>query len=183
MPRSNIPDSHLAAIGLVANHMATLEFHIDVGIWNLVGAPQQLAACLTAQMISAHPRLRAFIALVEILGGSQATIDKLNKFQGQIGALTEKRNRMVHDPRMIKLATEETARLQITAKPKVHFGFLPEPEEEVMKVSNDLAFALRDFLALRDAAIAEIQALPAKSRPQLVEIIPAPDEPAPPSGA
>src|SRR5262245_25580936 len=171
MPRSNIPDSHLAAIGLVANNMATLEFFIDTGIWELVGVPQQLTACLTAQMTSAHPKLKAFIGLVEVLGGSRDTIDKLNKFQGEIGGLTEKRNRMVHDPRMISTTTNEPARLQITAKPKVHFGFLPEPEDEVTKVSDDLAFAIRDFKILRTAAIAEIRTLREKSPPQLVEIV------------
>jgi hypothetical protein len=178
--RSVIPDSPLAAIGHVANTMATLEFYVDVGIWELVGALQQLTACLTAQMISVHPKLKAFIGLVEVLGGSKETIGKLKTIQGRIAGLAEDRNRMVHDPRMVHQRTGETSRLQITAKPTVHFGFLTESEVAVTKVANAIGQQLREFSELRDAAIAEIRALPEESRPELVQIISAQEQSTPP---
>jgi hypothetical protein len=169
---SVIPDTHLAAMGHVANMIANLEFAIDVGIWRLVGVPQQITACLTAQMISAHPRLKAFIALVEVLGASSEMIGKLNTFSGDVSGLVEKRNRLLHDPRMIRQRTGQVARLQITAKPKVHFGFIDETDSEVNKVGNDIGIKVHEFIALRDAIIAELATLREKGPPQLVEITP-----------
>jgi hypothetical protein len=70
-----------------------------------------LGACMTAQMISIHPRLKAFIALVEIRGGSETALKELNIFSGSAGGLAEKRNRMVHDPRAVHNRTKEVGRL------------------------------------------------------------------------
>src|SRR5215831_16587460 len=172
--RSVIPDNHLAAIGHVAYVAGSLDFQIDIGIWKLVGAPQQLTACLTAQMISALPKLKAFSGLLQVLGASEETVRKVNTLTGEVAGLLEKRNRIVHDARWVHQRTGETARLQITAKPKVHFGFVHETDEEVHAVADALAGKIREFIEIRDAAIDEIASLLEKSEPQLSEIIPAP---------
>lgn len=171
---SVIPEDHLAAIGHVANTAANVEFQIDLGIWELVKSRQQLAACVTAQLISPHPKMKAFTALAEILGASAARIAELNAIAGSIGGLYEKRNRIVHDPRLIKQATGTVQRLQITAKPKVHFGFIEETAAEVIKVAEDLAAKGKEFITLRDAVIAEIDALHKTSSVPLMEITPVP---------
>jgi hypothetical protein len=171
-PTSVIPDDYLAAIGHVANMTANLEFHIDLGIWELIGAPQQLTACVTAQMISAHPRLKAFIGLAELLGASAETIRALKSFQGDIGELVEKRNRLVHDPRMVHKKTGEIGRLQITAKPKVHFGFVHESATEVNDTANEIGAKVLEFARLREKTIAELAPLREKSLSQLKEIAP-----------
>jgi hypothetical protein len=175
-PSSIIPDTRLAAIGHVANMMANLDLQIDIGIWTLIGAPQQLSACVTAQLFSAIPRMKAFTGLAEILGASGDSIKRLKTISGQISGLAEDRNRMVHDPRMIKKSTGAVERLQITAKPNVHFGFIPENDEEVNNKGNEIGNKVREFMALRDAIIAEIEALPPESRPQLTGIAPYPDK-------
>lgn len=171
---SVVPEAHLAAIGHVANTAANVEFQIDLGIWNLVGSRQQLAACITAQLISPHPRLKAFTALAEILGASKARISELNTLAGALGGLYEKRNRIVHDPRMIKQSTGTVQRLQVTARPKVHFGFIEETTDEVIKIAEDLTAKGNEFITLRDIVISEIDTLHKKSSVPLTEIVPGP---------
>jgi len=173
-PRSLIPDSHLAATGHVANMIATLELQIDLGIWELVGAPQQLIACVTGQFVSVHPRLNAFIGLAELLGASDDTLKALRAFHGEMGGLAEKRNRLVHDPRMMNQRTGKVGRLQITAKPKPHFGFISETDEEVNDVGNQIGAKISEFVALRDKVISELSPLREKSLSQLKGIAPHP---------
>lgn len=172
---TNIPESHLAAIGRIANNMAQLEFQIDLGIWTLIGANQQLTACLTAQFISPIPRLKAFTGLCEVLGGSPDSIAKLNTFSGSLSGLIEWRNRLLHDPRMIKKRTRTVARLQITAKPKVHFGFIDESIADINKIIEKIGNSIKEFINLRDNIISEIESLTQKSPPQLSKIVPALD--------
>jgi hypothetical protein len=81
-------------------------------------------ACITAQLISVHPRMRAFTALVELHNGGAQAVKDLKAFTGSIGGLVEKRNRCVHDPRMSDMATGAVHRLEITAKPAVQFDFI-----------------------------------------------------------
>ncbi len=176
-----IPDEHTALIGRVAEAWAQLEFHIDYGIWHLANTHQQLAACITAQFQAVHPRLRAFIALVQIRNGSQATVDKLNSFQGNVSGLVEKRNRCVHDPRFKNKRTGEISRLQITAKPKVEFDFLPEPANQLQATIDQIYERTTEFIRLRNKAIREIDALPLESQPTLTEISPVPQAPPTPT--
>jgi hypothetical protein len=156
----------------VANTAANIEFQIDRGIWDLVGTRQQLAACITAQLISPHPRLKAFTALAEILGASAARIAELNALAGTLGGLYEKRNRIVHDPRMVRMSDGAVQRLQVTAKPKVHFGFIEETADEVIKIADDLTTKGNEFIKLRDIVIEEITALHKESSVRLKEITP-----------
>jgi hypothetical protein len=169
-----IPPEHLAAIGNIANCMAQLEFQIDLGIWKLVAAPQQLVACLTAQMISPVPRLKAFIGLCEVIGASAESLAALNKFAGDIGGLIDRRNRLIHDPRMVNKRTTSVVRLQITAKPKVHFGFIDETVAEIDKTFVQLAEKVREFVTLRDKVLAELSTLIKTSPRQFFEIVPGP---------
>ena len=57
-----IPDERYIALGKVADAWADLEFDIDQFIWKLMRTEQALGACVTAQMISSHPRFRALSA-------------------------------------------------------------------------------------------------------------------------
>jgi hypothetical protein len=166
-----MPDANAAMIGRIADAWAQLEFQVDRGIWTLLRAPQQFAACLTSQMLSIHPRMKAFIALVEIQGASAKTIRALNKIYGEMGALSEARNRAVHDPRLVDYDSKEVYRLDVTARPKPHFGFIPENLENRRAFHDQIYEATTRFSNLRDAAIAEIEALPLASRPPLLGIV------------
>jgi len=156
-----MPDDHAALIGRIAESWGQLEFQIDLGIWALSAAPQQFAACITSQFMSAHPRINAFIALAELNGASEKSIDEVKAFNTKrIAGLTERRNRAIHDPRMKDKATGEMHRLEITAKPHARFGFVPETKESLVEIHTKIHTAVSDFSVLRDRIIAAIAALP-----------------------
>jgi hypothetical protein len=99
---SVLPDEYAAAIGRIAETWAQFEHQIDLGIWQLSDTHQQLAACITAQLASYYPKMKALIALAEIRGASADSVKKLNSFLGSLVPLADKRNRSVHDPRAIR---------------------------------------------------------------------------------
>jgi hypothetical protein len=168
-----LPEEHAAMIGRIADAWAQLEFQIDRGTWTLLRTDQQRAACVTAQLTAVHQKMRAFIALVEVLGGNNGTISGLKKLNGEIlsGGLQEQRNRAVHDPRMLHKPSDDVHRLEVTAKPKVHFGFKPESVNDLRQTHERIYEAITKLIGLRDAAIAEIEALPPESRPLLMTIV------------
>ena len=166
-----VPDEHMAWVGRVADAWAHLEFHIDLGSWTLAQGEQQLMACMTSQITSPHGKLKAFIALAQLNGASDRIISELNSFVGSVGRLADRRNRYVHDPRYVRNTTGVVSRLEVTAKPKVHFGFIPEEVDTLKKVQQDISDAINEFVRLRKKVISTINALPLGSQPQLSQII------------
>lgn len=167
-----IPDEHVVLIGRISDAWAQFEFQIDRGIWHLADTEQQLAACITAQFQSVHPRLKAFAALIAVRNGSDESVKKAKKFYGEISGLIETRNRSVHDPRYVDRSTDEIHRLEITAKPRVTFEFTPEPKNELEATIEKIYEKLDEFMKLRDETLREIDELPEESLPTLVQIIP-----------
>lgn len=168
---SFIPGDRLAAIGRIANAWAALEFAVDQTSWQLAGVPHMVGACLTAQMFAMQPKFRALVALAELRGLSQSTINKLNQFNAKrISGLQESRNRSVHDTRMIHQESGEVKRLQITAQGPLIFGFQPEPMAEIHKTRKRIEASIRDFQILRKALLAEFRALPDRSGRQLLDM-------------
>ena len=163
-----MPDAHAAWIGRVADAWAQLEFEVDRGTWNLLRADQQIAACVTAQIFSLPARWKAFIALLQVRGASKETVRGLGSFHGNtLSGLLEARNRAVHDPRMVDRATKEVHKFETVANSKMQFAFRPESTDELKDTHDKIWQAVWDFKKMRDAAIAEIEALPPESRPQL----------------
>ncbi|WP_372785807.1 hypothetical protein [Phenylobacterium sp.] len=170
---SFLPADHLAAIGRIANAWAYLEFAIDNTTWQLAGVPDMVGACMTAQMFSIQPKMRALISLAELRGISAATLSRLRKFNGdRIGGLQEARNRSVHDTRVMHTRTGKVTRLQVTAHGPLVFGFQFEPIAELHKIRKRVEQAVQEYLGLRDELLAEFRALPEKSGRQLDNIRP-----------
>jgi hypothetical protein len=167
-----MPDAHAAWIGRIAETWAQLEFNIDRAIWALCPVPDQLIACVTSQLIGTHTRMNAFVALSELCGAKQPTVDEIKTFWSvRINPLVDKRNRAVHDPRMQQHATGTTNRLQITAKPRSHFAFVPESISDLKTLHSKIYATVVDFIGLRWRVITEIRELPAASRPTLATIV------------
>ena len=93
-----------------------LKLEIDRLIWYLLQTNQALGACVTAQMISIHPRLTALGSLVRLWQVSQPLLDELASLDGTARGLSETRNQIIHDKRMIWWKTKEVVRFQVTAK-------------------------------------------------------------------
>lgn len=64
----------LEAIGYVATGWARLEHNINLAIWRLAAVEDADGACITAQIPSIVPRMRALIALVHRNGGTPETL-------------------------------------------------------------------------------------------------------------
>lgn len=151
-----LPHNHAALIGRFADAWAQLEYRIDEGIWHLANAEQQLAACITSQFVSIHPRMKAFIALAMVRGAASRTIGDLNRFYSSLNCLAETRNRRIHDPRFRDEATGTVHRLEIKAKPKVEFDFIPEPKDDFAELISSVWEKITEFTKLRDTAVNEV---------------------------
>ena len=175
-----IPEDHIALVGRIIDAWAHLEFHIDRGIWHLANTQQQLAACITSQFMSIHPRMNAFIALASIRNASEESVAALKSFYGTISGLNTKRNRLVHDSRHRDKTTGAVGRFEFTAKPNVQFGFVPESKEELEETLRQVDAKIFEFIELRNSVLAELDVLPQESQPTLSRIVDLPPSPSDP---
>ena len=117
--------------------------------------------------------MRAFIALVEVRGGSTETLAALKKFSDKhVSGLVEPRNRAVHDPRMLDRDTGQVHRLDVTARPKVHFGFKAESLDDQRKLHDRINDVITRFQRLRDVALAETDAIHVREFTQIGPVRP-----------
>ena len=165
-----IPDQHYAALGKVADAWADLEFDIDQLIWKLMRTDQALGACVTAQMISTHPRFRALSALVRLYPVSDKTVKKLGAISGEVAGLSTPRNRTIHDKRMMWAKTREVVRFQVTADAELKFGPQPESITSLGEFKEKILAARIKFDDLRKQIEAEIEASPDKWKSPLPHI-------------
>jgi hypothetical protein len=119
-PSRRIPYPHYAAIGKVIDAWGDLEFEVDRVIWDLMGVKQPFGACVTSQIISVQPKLRALRALLH-LWGADALADEVGSFAGGMYELSELRNRIVHDKRFILHPNNDVVRFEITTPKKLTF--------------------------------------------------------------
>ncbi|MGH8336577.1 MAG: hypothetical protein ACRETL_07135 [Gammaproteobacteria bacterium] len=171
---TTIPEAHAAAIGRIANAWAVLEFEIDLAIWDLSGTFQMLAACMTAQLMSIHPRLKALHALIEAQNLGTRLSKEVATFAGDISSLVEKRNRAVHDPRMTVAADGSVERLEVTAQKILSFGFQPEPLERLSKTEETIKARIARFRVIKGKIRKALIERPAEQTPQFRKIIQVP---------
>ena len=88
-----IPNRHYAAIAKCIHTWAALEFEVDRMIWSLLDVPQPIGACVTAQLVSVIPKLKALTSLTNLYGAA-ASAAELKKFTGEMGGLNDHRNRL-----------------------------------------------------------------------------------------
>jgi len=89
---------YLQLIGRVASEWTHFEHILDQIIWALAGIDENIAICITGQMIGATLRFKAIDALGKHLGISQELLTKTNRLKNDNYAVVEGRNRIVHDP-------------------------------------------------------------------------------------
>lgn len=145
----NRDDPYYTAIGRIASAWARFEYMVDDAIWTLAGFDERSAACVTAQLVGASSRLRAYLALVGLQAGiSKETITALNKFFADTEPLTHKRNRIVHDSWVWSSRTYLRGQMRVTANKKldkrVHFKSI----EELDSMHADIVVRRERFAAL-----------------------------------
>lgn len=144
-----IPDDHYAAIGKAADAWASLEFEIDLMVWELMGVKQPIGACVTAHMLSVLPKLKALRALVKLFGLDES--DKmLGTFTGEVSNYIDKRNRLIHDRRFVKASTNEVVRYEISAKKELVMEAIPETKNQLEDFQLKTIALMIDFETLCD---------------------------------
>ena len=153
----------MEAIGHVAHHWSVLEYEINQMIWALAGLNPADGACITAQIASVLPRLRALIALADQHGASPELLQDLNKFSGRADAAARQRNRILHDPWFFReyqgkqFTVVEYGRLEVTADRRLAYAMKTQSRKEVLDVAH-VIIAIRDeYRALRGRIHAELK--------------------------
>ena len=144
---------------------------IDLIVWDVAGIPHQFGACITAQMGSVHPKLRALGALLVLHKANPALIKKVDSFQSNLHDLGELRARTVHDPRLTD-HMGNVVRWQTTASSKsVVFGAQPETIEELTKLRKRIARNIARFEAIKQEIRDDVLASDKKQPLQLLQIV------------
>lgn len=158
---SVIPDDHYAAIGKVADAWADLEFEIDRTIWDLQGTSQPLGACATAQLVSILPKLDAVRSLTKYMGFAESIEKRLKTFSGEIGPLVARRNRVIHDKRVVwyAMGEGEVARFQVSAKGTLKFGPAVETIKELAAFRLEIFGKLETYNDIKGEIYAALPAL------------------------
>lgn len=148
-PSRRIPYAHYAAIGKVIDAWGDLEFEVDRVIWELMGAPQPFGACVTSQLISIHPKLRALRALLHLWSADDLA-DQVGSFASGMYELTELRNRTVHDKRFILHPQNDVVRFEITAPKRLTFEAKIERKDDLNEIVRRIREKVRLFDDIRD---------------------------------
>lgn len=125
-------DPYYTAVGRIASAWARFEYMIDEAIWVQASFDEESGACVTAQLVGAASRLRAYIALVQLRDGiSKETVTALNKFYQDTESLTRVRNRTVHDSWVWSSKTYLRGQMRVTADKKLDMRMHPKSLEEL----------------------------------------------------
>lgn len=149
-PASTVPLDHDAAIGRLARTWGHLEHVVELTLWELADVHHQFGACITAQMGSIHPKLKAVAALARLRGGDAKLLKAIEAFQRPLYEIGEARARAVHDPRFRRELDGEIYRWQTTATPKeVVFGPQLETVATLDTITQRIRKRIHEFTALR----------------------------------
>ena len=169
--RRKIPVAHYAAMGRVADTWADLEFAIDHIIWHLMRTDQAFGACVTSQMISIHPRSKALLALLSLYEVPLPRMEELKSVLGRAAGLSETRNRLIHDKRLLKPSTGEVIRLEVSAKKDLIFAEQPESVGSLNKFGESVGKIIVEFDTVMQAIMGELNASGGKLRGKLPALI------------
>jgi hypothetical protein len=123
---------------------------MDQLIWHLLGTNQALGACVTSQMISVHPRLRALRSLADLWNLSEPIRARLTRFTTEAEDMSTKRNRTIHDKRLVMASTKEVVRFEITAGKTLKFAPMPESVTDLTLFKTTICEKVAQFIAISD---------------------------------
>ena len=149
-----------AAVGLIASEWSHLEHVLDLLIWQLADVQSKRGACITAQIMGVPGRCKAIILLGSIKGLSEPLLKQFRKLMSDSYSVADLRARAVHDPWYVETGTDRAGQFKSMPYSEMHFGI---KDVDRQKLGDDLVKirALQDHaVRLREAAIAELSALP-----------------------
>ena len=148
------------ALGSTISAWAHFEYQIDELIWELARLEPEQGACLTAQFPTVAARFNALIALARTQHINDKDIERLNTIRNRSDSLTEKRNRLVHDPWFYGWDTKASYRLQKTAKAKLIYRYDIVTKDEINEMHNKIKQLCDDFWEIRTVILHAFWSLP-----------------------
>jgi hypothetical protein len=121
-------------IGQVASEWALFEHTLDRTIWSLLGVPNDLGACLTAQIIGATPRFNAIIALATRKKIKNDIVKQVLDLRNRSYDIQEQRNRIIHDPWFMALGLSPQVAQFKSPKKEPVFGMADIDQSNIKKL-------------------------------------------------
>jgi hypothetical protein len=148
MPIMPLPLEHYAAIGKVAANWAALELIVDSACWVLAGVADEPGVCLTSQVAGIQRKLDALTALLRFREKPENLVKQVNKIAKDARGLSERRNRVVHDPWQTGGLLGGPHRLEASARAKLVFESVPMGTGEVIALVDDIWALTNRFTVL-----------------------------------
>ena len=130
-------NAHYAAIGRVAAAWSYFEALIDSRAIELASISTDLGMCFTANLGGSRAKLDTFIALVDLCCTDKAPLKLLHKLAKDTPALSERRNRAVHNVWFLNDPTNPL-RLEATAKKKLRLLATPHSTESLLLLMESI---------------------------------------------
>jgi hypothetical protein len=150
---------HLPLIGRVASEWTHFENILDEIIIELSEIPEEIALCITRQIMGATPRFKMIESLGNLKEVDTDLLRKARKLKSDQYETGEQRNRIVHDPWLVvqeagrRNEAPETTQLNTA-------GYTPVPESEIIKTIDSIKDLIRRAAELQ----IEFRARPRTSR-------------------
>jgi hypothetical protein len=129
-----LPEDHpfYSLIGKIASEWAHLEHALDLLIWDLIEAPHQVCACVTAQIMGATPRFNTLIALATWKQKDEKIIEQIRSLMRKTYDIQEARNRIAHDPWYIETQSDAPGQFKSMPRSSLDYG-LRDVDEKYIK--------------------------------------------------
>ena len=150
---------HYAAVGSVASEWAWFELWVDFKILELGKIPFEAGLCITSQVSGSARKLGAYIALARHLGVQKA-LRNLNIFVKVTARLSERRNRVIHDPWVTDKDSHTAGRLEATARKSLRFLVVPVATTDVASLSADIIAHVDKFDEIHNSILLELSTSP-----------------------
>lgn len=132
-------------VGRVTVLWSHLEFAVNQAIWELSNVGSGPGACITAQIISIGPRMRSLISLLIYRGCHDEIMSIFQKFSRKAEALGRQRNRFVHDPVYLTVASGKLNRLEVKTDAALNYQYEPVDFEYLDDLFEKIKLAIDEF--------------------------------------
>jgi hypothetical protein len=143
------PENHeiYAPVGRVSSDWAHLEHLLDLIIADLAPLPSPRMACVTAQLMGIWPRINSIIALLTQRSVSERKFEKYIKHAKALGNdsrdVSERRNRIIHDPWYVDQNAATTAQQKSMPKEdktyRLQYGIKNADRREIEETLSEIA--------------------------------------------
>lgn len=123
-------------VGLIASAWSIFEIAIDSATINLAGIPEDYGLCFTSQVIGPARKIDAFIAVSKLRRATHLA-KELEGFAKETTSLSERRNRVIHDPWHV-VSGSIPKRYEISARKSFKFVEKEVDLDDLRRLYNDI---------------------------------------------